>query len=117
MTDDLGQPFMLDLEHATILADGDGLIVDGGGTIRVCALAEAVLEVRAATPDVTARLAWHLGNRHTPVQILADGALRLRDDRVIAALLDRLGATVSRCRAPFDPEPGAYADHREEGRE
>jgi urease accessory protein len=56
-----------------------------------------------------ARFAWHIGNRHAPVQVLSDGSLRIRDDHVLVAMLEGLGASVVRRRAPFSPEPGAYA--------
>jgi len=109
MTDDAGAPFLLDLARAVVLANGDGLALDGDGFIRVRAAAEPVADVRAATAAETARLAWHIGNRHTPVQVLADGTLRIRDDHVLAAMLEGLGAFVTRRLAPFAPESGAYA--------
>jgi urease accessory protein len=109
MTDDAGEPFLLDLAKAVVLADGDGLAVDGDGYIRVRAAAEPVADVGAATAAETARLAWHIGNRHTPVQVLGDGTLRIRDDHVLVAMLEGLGATVTRRLASFTPEPGAYA--------
>jgi urease accessory protein len=109
MLDDEGEPFLLDLDQAVTLADGDGLGLEGGGIIRVRAADEAVIEARGATTAQVARLAWHLGNRHTPVQVLADSTLRLRDDPVLAAMLQGLGARILPRRAPFTPEPGAYA--------
>ena len=109
MLDDAGQPFLLDLDRPATLSDGDGLGLDGGGVIAVRAAEEAVIEARGATTADAARLAWHLGNRHTPVQILDDGTLRLREDPVLAAMLNRLGARVIRRRTPFAPEPGAYS--------
>ena len=109
MTDDAGVPFLLDLAKAMVLGDGDGLALDGDGYIRVRAAAEPVADVRAATAAETARLAWHIGNRHTPVQVLADGTLRIRDDHVLVAMLEGLGAFVTRRLASFTPEPGAYA--------
>jgi urease accessory protein len=109
MTDDAGEPFLLDLAKAVVLVDGDGLALDGDGYIRVRAAAEPVADVRAGTAAETARLAWHIGNRHTPVQVLDDGTLRIRDDHVLVAMLEGLGAVVSRRLAPFAPEPGAYA--------
>lgn len=116
MADDAGTPFLLDLEHAVALADGDGLALDEGGVIAVCAAEEDVLEVRPASAAEAARLAWHLGNRHTLVQVLADGRLRLLADPVLAGMLRGLGADVASRRAPFAPETGAYAalahDHR-----
>jgi urease accessory protein len=113
LRDDSGEAFLLDLDRPALLADGDGLGLQDGRVILVRAAAEAVIETRGATPVETARLAWHLGNRHTPVQILPEGALRLLDDPVLAAMLVGLGAALVRCRAPFTPEAGAYADaHR-----
>lgn len=109
LDDDSGQPFLLDLPAPALLADGDGLALDGGGFIRVRAAAEPVLDVRGHGPAHVARLAWHIGNRHVPVQVLSDGGLRIRDDHVLAAMLEGLGATVERKCAPFAPEPGAYA--------
>ena len=105
-----GAPVLLDLARAQVLAEGDGLALVGGGWIAVHAAAEPVLEVRVADAVRTARLAWHLGNRHAPVQVLVDGTLRLRDDHVLAEMLAGLGAEVYRRRAPFTPETGAYAD-------
>jgi urease accessory protein len=109
MLDDAGEPFLLDLERPVTLADGDGLGLAGGGVIRVRAAEEAVIEAHGATTADAARLAWHLGNRHAPVQVLACGTLRLRDDPVLAAMLRGLGARLVHRRAPFAPEPGAYA--------
>lgn len=109
MTDDAGEAFLLDLAKPVVLADGDGLALEGDGVIRVRAADEPVADVRAVTAAETARLAWHIGNRHTPVQVLADGTLRIHDDHVLVAMLEGLGAGVTRRLAPFAPEPGAYA--------
>ncbi len=106
--DDEGEPFLLDLAEATRLADGDGLVVSDGGYIRVCAADEAVADLRCRNLTETARVAWHIGNRHIPVQVLADGALRIRHDHVIVDMARLLGAEVEQKTAPFSPEPGAY---------
>lgn len=103
-----GNPFLLDLPRAQHLADGDGLELDDGGYVRVCAAPERVLEIEADGPSDLLRLAWHLGNRHLPVQAL-EGRLRIRDDHVIADMVEKLGGRVTRLSAPFDPETGAYA--------
>jgi len=108
---DSGTPFLLDLARVQHLADGDGLELDDGGYVRVCAAAERVLEIAADGPTGLLRLAWHLGNRHLPVQAL-EGRLRIRDDHVIAEMVEGLGGRVTRLSAPFDPETGAYQDHR-----
>ena len=106
-TDD-GRPFLLDLAQARALRDGDLLALDDGTLVRVRAAPEAVLEISAGDPSALARLAWHLGNRHTPTQILP-GFLRIRPDHVLEHLLtDHLGASVRPVTAPFDPEGGAY---------
>ncbi len=107
--DDEGEPFLLDLVEAVILADGDGLAVSDGGYIRVCAAEEPVADVRCRSLTETARVAWHIGNRHIPLQVLDDGALRIHDDHVIVDMARRLGADVEQKTAPFSPEPGAYA--------
>jgi urease accessory protein len=108
---DGGLPFLLDLPEARVLRDGDRLTLDDGRLVLVRAMPEAVLEVRAGGAAALARVAWHLGNRHTPTQIL-DGALRIRADHVLEHLLvEHLGAEVVRATAPFDPEGGAYGAH------
>lgn len=107
LTGERGTSFLLDLPQAVMLRDGDGLVLDGDAIVRVVAKPEPLLEVAAATPHALARLAWHLGNRHTEVQIAGD-RLRLRRDHVLAAMLTGLGAAVSEIEAPFDPESGAY---------
>ncbi|HEX9702022.1 MAG TPA: urease accessory protein UreE [Rhodospirillales bacterium] len=116
MIDDGGHDFLLDLPKARLLADGDGLKLADGGIIRVVAADEAVADVAGSSPAHTARLAWHIGNRHVPVQVMTDGGLRIRDDHVLVTMLEGLGANVTRRMAPFSPEPGAYArnDHAED---
>lgn len=105
---DNGAPFLLDLTRAQHLTEGDGLELDDGSYIRVCAAAEPVIEIAGETPADLLRIAWHIGNRHLPLQV-ADGVLRLRADHVIAAMVEGLGGRVVWRSAPFDPEIGAYA--------
>ena len=109
LTADGGTSFLLDLAEACHLTDGDLLALSDGRHVQIRAAPEPVLEVATATSVQLARLAWHLGNRHTPVQVLEDGRLRLREDHVLAAMLQGLGANVTRSIAPFSPEHGAYA--------
>jgi urease accessory protein len=109
LTGEAGTRFLLDLPHATVLGDGDGLVLDDGSIVRVMGLAEPLVELATGTPDEFVRLAWHLGNRHTEVQIVG-GKLRLRCDHVLEDMATRLGATVTPIAAPFDPEPGAPHD-------
>ena len=99
---------MLDLPQATMLRGGDGLTFEDGGLVLVEAAAEALVEVSAGDPSTLARLAFHIGNRHVPVELRGD-CLRIRDDRVIVDMLRRMGARVRRLKAPFNPEAGAYA--------
>jgi urease accessory protein len=103
-----GAAFLLDLPRAQHLADGDGLELDAGGYVRVCAAPEAILEIEAADRPSLLRIAWHLGNRHLPVQVVGD-RLRIREDHVIAEMIAGLGGRITRREAPFDPEIGAYA--------
>jgi urease accessory protein len=110
LTGKLGTIFLLDLPKATMLRDGDGLVLDDGSVVHVAGKPEALLEITATTLQALARLAWHLGNRHTDVQIVGD-TLRIRRDHVLEAMLQGLGATVTPIEAPFDPERGAYGAH------
>jgi urease accessory protein len=104
---DGGGEMLLDLAQTTVLREGDGLALEGGGIVAVRAKPEAVCDIRCASAEELARIAWHLGNRHLPVEVLP-GVLRIRDDHVIVAMLEGLGATVARKQAPFTPEGGAY---------
>jgi urease accessory protein len=74
----------------------------------VVAAPEPLIEIRGSDPQHLVRLAWHLGNRHLPTQIMPKG-LRIRRDHVIEAMVKGLGARVIEIEAPFDPEGGAYA--------
>ena len=103
-----GEDFLLDLPQAQVLRDGDALVLDDGRLIAVIAEGEDLLEVRGTAQIALPRLAWHLGNRHTPTAIEPDRIL-VRRDHVLADMLRRLGAEVPRSVAPFDPEGGAYA--------
>jgi urease accessory protein len=103
-----GLAFLLDLEHAVALRGGDALVLDDGRLVEVVAAPEPLIEIRGSDPHHLVRLAWHLGNRHLPTQILPKG-LRIRRDHVIEAMVRGLGARVIEIEAPFDPEGGAYA--------
>ena len=103
-----GDEVLIDLPHAVRLRDGDGLLAADGRIVRVVARPEALLEISAASPADLVRVAWHLGNRHLPVQLLGD-RIRIRDDHVIADMVRTLGAAAEPIEAPFDPEAGAYA--------
>jgi urease accessory protein len=110
MTGTRGLEFLLDLETAVALRGGDALVLEDGRLIEVVASAEPLLEIRGSDPHHLIRVAWHLGNRHLPTQIMPRG-LRIRRDHVIEAMVKGLGARVIEIEAPFDPEGGAYAQH------
>ena len=100
-----GAEFLLDLDEAVALRDGDGIMLDDGGIVLVAGQAESLAEVAVRTPIALVQLAWHLGNRHTDVQIVGD-RLRIRRDHVLEKMAAGLGATVTAIDAPFDPEAG-----------
>jgi len=110
LTADSGARYLLDLAEAVHLRHGDGLRATDGAIVEVVALAEPLLEVRAATPADLLRLAWHLGNRHLAADIQPDRIL-IRRDHVIAHMLEHQGAIVAEVLAVFDPEAGAYHGH------
>jgi urease accessory protein len=102
-----GTELLIDLPHAVRLRDGDGLAV-AAGVVRVCAMAEDLMEIHAHGEGELVRIAWHLGNRHLPVQLL-DDRIRIRADHVIEDMVEGLGGHIDRITAPFDPEAGAYS--------
>jgi urease accessory protein len=109
LTGDRGTKFLLDLPHATALRDGDGLVLDDGSIVRVSGKPELLVEIAATSVHELSRLAWHIGNRHTDMQVVGD-KLRIRHDHVLEDMLRGLGAHLTPIEAPFDPEGGAY-DH------
>ncbi|MCP3727271.1 urease accessory protein UreE [Paraburkholderia sp. CNPSo 3272] len=111
---DTGEEVGVVLPRGTVLRDGDLLVADDGGLVRVIAAAESVLRVRAPDRLTLTRAAYHLGNRHTPVQVGAD-ELKLEADPVLEDMLKRLGAQVERVESPFQPESGAYGGGHRHG--
>jgi urease accessory protein len=111
-TTERGSPILLDMHRPARLRDGDLLRLEDGALVRVEAMAEALIEIAAPSTTVLVRIAWHLGNRHLPTQLLAGpdgGRLRIRRDHVISELAEGLGGVCEPLMAPFDPEGGAYA--------
>lgn len=102
-----GAEILIDQPQAVRLRDGDGLVV-GDGVVRVCAQPEDLMEIHAHEDGELVRIAWHLGNRHLPVQLLGD-RIRIRADHVIGEMVEGLGGHVDVIQAPFDPESGAYS--------
>jgi urease accessory protein len=114
LTGENGTTFLLDLPSAIALKDGDGLVLDNGAVVRVAGKPEPLIEIAGRDAHQLARLAWHLGNRHTDVQILGE-RLRIRRDPVIEEMLRGLGAMLTPIEAPFDPESGAYGHEHSHG--
>jgi urease accessory protein len=102
-----GLSFLLDLSEAVALRSGDALALEDGRLVEVVAAPEPLLEIRCTDPLHLTRVAWHLGNRHVPTQLLTK-SLRIRRDHVLEEMLRGLGARVIEIEAPFDPEGGAY---------
>jgi urease accessory protein len=103
-----GEEIGLFLDRGTILRDGDCLRADDGRVVRVRAASEDLIEVRCENAELLARAAYHLGNRHTPVEV-GPNWLRIAADHVLAQMLTGLGLTPKPLTAPFEPEAGAYA--------
>ena len=108
LTTTSGDAFIVDLAQTTSLDDGDALELDTGTLVQIKAGVETLLKI---TGSDLVRLAWHVGNRHTPCQINADHLL-IQADPVIGHMLEHLGAKVEPIDAPFTPEGGAYGHGR-----
>jgi len=102
-----GASFYLNLPRGTLLRDGDLLHAESGEWVRIVAKPEPVLTVTAATPLALLRAAYHLGNRHVPLEVNASN-LSLSPDPVLKAMLEQLGMVVIEAIQPFQPEAGAY---------
>jgi urease accessory protein len=109
MTADGGLSFLLDLEQATVLDDGDAVALDDGRLVEIRAAAERLVEITAASSLQLKTIIWHLGNRHVPAEI-ADEAVYVAEDHVLVDMVQRLGATATPVERPFRPERGAYDD-------
>jgi urease accessory protein len=103
-----GEEVGLMLPRGEILRGGDLVTASDGRVIEVVSLEEKTLHIEAGSPRDLARVAYHLGNRHVPVQV-GEGFLRIAEDHVLEEMLRKLGAKVSHVEAPFEPEAGAYA--------
>jgi urease accessory protein len=102
-----GLDFLLDLDKAAVLNDGDAVKLEDGRLVLVEAAPQSLLEIRAENPLRLMRIAWHIGNRHTPAEIAAD-AIYIEDDHVLAEMVRGQGCTATAVMRPFQPERGAY---------
>ncbi|MCE9681604.1 urease accessory protein UreE [Halomonas alkalisoli] len=113
-TSDSGRELGLFLDRGPVLRDGEGLRAESGEIVRIRAAIEPVVTAHVTAGLPLARLAYHLGNRHVQLALGSDDArpdqgwVRFPPDHVLEELAERLGATLERHQAPFDPEPGAY---------
>lgn len=107
---DDGTEALLNLPRGTVLRNGDKLLATNGRVVEVIAAAQSVATVRTADPRLLARAAYHLGNRHVPVQI-GEGWLSYACDHVLDEMVSGLGLAVVAETAPFEPEAGAYHGH------
>jgi urease accessory protein len=102
-----GEEAVLKTERGAVLRGGEFLKSEDGRVVRVSAAPEKVMHITCADQFELTRAAYHLGNRHVPVQI-GDGFLRIAADHVLCDMLLGLGAKVKEMEAPFEPESGAY---------
>ena len=109
-----GEEVALMLPRGEILRGGDLVTASDGRIIEVVAQVEKLLHVECADAQALARAAYHLGNRHVPVEVGA-GYLRLGADRVLEEMLKGLGAKVSAIESAFEPEAGAYGGGHQHG--
>lgn len=110
---DGGLDILLDLDKPTGLNDGDAVKLEDGRLVLVKAAAEKLIEIRAENPLRLMRVAWHIGNRHTPAEVTAD-AIYIEDDHVLAEMVRGQGCAMVAVERPFQPERGAY-DHDHSG--
>ena len=108
---DGGEAFLVELAETRSVNEGEGFQLDDGRVIAIRAASEPLLAIRH---ENLPRIAWHIGNRHTPCAICGDHLL-IRDDPVLQTMLEQLGASVSPLTAPFRPEGGAYGHGRTHG--
>ena len=111
-TDSAGRQLGVFLPRGTLVRGGDVLLAEDGSLVRVIAAAQAVLRITACAEHGSAfdltRAAYHLGNRHVPIELQSDH-LKIEPDHVLADMLRAMHLTVSEETAPFEPEGGAYA--------
>ena len=110
LTADGGTAFLLDLDRADVLEDGDAIRLDSGWLVSVKAAPERLVEIKAEDPLELLTVAWHIGNRHVPAEITRE-AIYIAYDHVLLDMLRGLGAQVDIVDRPFRPVRGAYHHH------
>ncbi len=113
-TDSTGRPLGVFLPRGTVVRGGDVLVAEDGSLVRVEAAPQTVLRITACdehgSPFDLMRAAYHLGNRHVPIELQPDH-LKIEPDHVLAELLRSMHMTVAEVQEPFEPEGGAYGDN------
>ena len=108
LTTDSGEAFLVELPETMSLSSTDGFVLEDGRIIAIQPKAEPLLKV---THSHLPRIAWHIGNRHTPCQIGKDYIL-IQQDHVLETMLRQLGANIQKLECAFNPEGGAYGHGR-----
>lgn len=111
-----GAPCSLQLPRGTVLQDGDMLLATSGERVRVVAKPEPVVTVTAHRPLALLRAAYHLGNRHVPLEV-TETYLRFSPDSVLQDMVEKMGLQVRLEEQPFQPEMGAYEGSGDKGQE
>ena len=113
-TDNQGRALGVFLPRGTVVRGGDVLVTEEGSIIRVEAAPQPILRVTVCsehgTPFDLMRAAYHLGNRHVPIELQPDH-LKIEPDHVLADMLRAMHMTVDESVEPFEPEGGAYGDN------
>lgn len=111
-TDSLGRQLGVFLPRGTLVRGGDVLVAEDGSMVKVIAAPQAVLRITACTshgsPFDLARAAYHLGNRHVPIELKPDH-LKIEPDHVLADMLRSMHLIVNAVEEAFEPEGGAYS--------
>jgi urease accessory protein len=111
-TDSLGRQLGIFLPRGTLVRGGDVLIAEDGAMVKVIAAAQSVLRITACSTHGTAfdltRAAYHLGNRHVPIELKPDH-MKIEPDHVLADMLRAMHLIVNEVSEPFEPEGGAYS--------
>jgi urease accessory protein len=121
-TDSQGRQFGIFLPRGTLVRGGDVLVAEDGSLVKVLAAPQSVLRITACTshgsPFDLTRAAYHLGNRHVPIELKPDH-LKIERDHVLAEMLRSMHLMVNEVSESFEPEGGAYSagghSHAHEG--